>query len=501
MLIHRVKRVGAAVVGLVGAFGIFCFLYALLHMRAWEWPHLYPILGIRGFLWAAFLVTGLVIFTWHWLSRALVPAALVRRRLWFKALMSAWALGLAWTADWAYFETPPTVALEDHFIGAAAKERAATAAVQRYRADGSIAAVKTLLPNVDERRLAIMFARVAVNQPQVFDRVSIGGIIAKYSQKYHVSPVLLLDWNYLDSIYGKSPSGPMPFFAAMNVQLFRHLVQVHLPPWLVESRFRRAMIASPWLPPIVGQRLAMKLRYGAQKATYDIAITPYMTNVMSDLLLVLQKYPDQFPDLLGPDATRDPLARSFLALRGAALLPPYDQPYTHAPRDAAYYERHRRDLISFARAAVYRLSGDFDFATKVQALIARYDMDRYADQLGPARWAALSQRQQTALLAILRDVYVPNIGHASYNLYMSPEFNDTPIAYTATEAAAQYGEVARTDKIWLPPHPEYLWGATASMLRVLSEVWGITTGTPLAGVHPTSTMDGDLNVLVRNHRY
>lgn len=501
LLNHNVKRGAAGLAGLAGAFGIYCILYALTHMRAWEWPRLYAIVGVRGIVWVMFLVGGLVALTWHCSLRALIPAALGRRRVWFKVLMIAWVAGLVWMAEWCYIEEPPTVAIRNYFIGPREEAQAEAAALKRYRADGSIAAIKEIFPGADERRLAIMFARIAVNQPTVFEHVSIGRIIGKYAKEYGVSPLLLLDECYTDSIYGKSPSGPMPFFAGMNVQLFRHLVQMHLPSWLIEGRFRRAMAEGRWLTTVAGQRLGTKLRYGAQKATYDVEITPYQTNIMSDLLLVMQQYPQQFPELLGPDASRDPLARSFLALRGNALLEPYDQPYSHAPRDAAYYDEYRSDLISFARAAVYRLSGDFDFATRVQALVARYHADQYAKKLGPARWAALSERQQTALFVMARDVYTPNIGHLSYNLYMLPELNDSSIEYVGTEAAEHYDEVQRTDRIWIPPHRDRLWGATYGMLDILSEVWGITTGTPLAGVRPYDTTESDLKVLVRNHSY
>lgn len=483
---------------LVGTFGIFCILYALTHMRAWEWVELYPIVGVRGVIFAAFLVGGLVAFTWGCLRRAITPVSNAGRPRWFRALMVAWVLAMMWLAEWSYIDNPPTVAMRDRFIGAADEAPVIVDAVRRYRADGSLAAIKAILPHADERRLAIMFARVAINRPSIFSRVSIGTIIAENASKYGVSPVLLLDWNYIDTLYGKSGSGPMPFCAEMNVQMFRHLTQVHLPSWLIESRFRIAMVDGPWLTMLAGQSFGNKLRYGVQKATYDIAITPYMTNVMSDLLLVLQEYPEEFPELFGPGAPSSPLTASFLALRGHALLKPYDQPYSHAPRDSAYYDRYRDDLISFARAAVYRLSSDFAFATKVQALVARYYMKQYADRIGPDRWSALPERQQTALLAMLRDVYTPNIGHLSYNLYMAPEFNATPITYLASEAAKNYDDVKRPDKTWVPPERKRLWGATVLMLRELSEVWDVTTGTPLAGVQPADTTDDSLKVLVRN---
>lgn len=497
-MLTPMKRAGIATAGLIGAFGIYCTLYALTHMRAWEWAELYPIVGVRGALFAAFMVIGLIAFTWHCLRRVVAPVSAAGRSRWFNTLMLSWVLAIVWLAEWCYVEDPPTVAIRDRFIKPADEEPVIADAIRRYRADGSLAAIKAVLPNADERRLAIMLARVAVNRPSVFNHVSIGTIITENARKYGVSPVLLLDWNYIDSFYGKAPSGPVPFCAEMNVQLFRHLVQAHLPPWLIESRFRIEMVEGPWLTRLAGERLGKKLRYGAQKATYDIPISPYMNSVMSDTLLVLEEYPEEYPELFGPDASPSPLGESFLALRGQGLLKPYDQPYSNARRDAAYYDRHRDQLVSFARAAVYRLGRDFAFATKTQALVARYYMRQYAERIGPDRWAALSERKQTALLALLRDVYTPNIGHLSYNLYMLPEFNATPLAYLAGEVAQNYDAVRRQDKTWTPAEPERLWGATGLMLRVLGEVWGVTTGTPLAGLHPTDTMDDSLKVLVRN---
>lgn len=497
-MLKIMHRAGNAAAALVGVFGLFCAMYALVHIRSWEWAWLYPITGVRGIVFAGFLLGGLIAFTWRCVMRAAVPHSYAGRSHAFRIVMVVWIIGVAWLAEWCYFDDPPTVAIRDHFIGPADEEPIVADAIRRFRADGSLGALKAVLPNVDERSLAIVLARITVTRPSVFKNVSVGKVITETARKYGVSPVLLLDWSYLASIYGKSPSGPVPFCAEMNVQLFRHLVQVHLPSWLIESHFRVAMADGPWLTRVAGERLGTKLRYGAQKASYDIAISPYMNSVMSDTLLVLQEYPQEFPELFGPGAARDPLAESFLALRGQALLKPYDKPYLHKPRDAAYYDQHRNELISFARAAVYRLDGDFSFATKTQALVARYYMDQYAERMGSARWSALSERQQTALLAMLRDVYTPNIGHLSYNLYMSPELNATPIGFLAPEAAENYDSVARTDKTWVPNHPERLWGATALMLHVLSEVWGIATGTPLAGVHPAATIDDSLKVLVRN---
>src|SRR5262249_20769904 len=145
-------------------------------------------------------------------------------------------------------------------------------------------------PAADRQRLALMLARIAVNRPSVFAHVSIGATIGKYAQRYGVSPILLLHWTYLDSFYGEAPPGPMPFFNEVNPEMFRDLVQAHLPPWFVESPIRVALIGGPLFDYVAPQAFANKLRYAFQKATYDIAISPYMNSVYSDLFLILREY-------------------------------------------------------------------------------------------------------------------------------------------------------------------------------------------------------------------
>ena len=54
--------------------------------------------------------------------------------------------------------------------------------------------------------------------------------------------------------------------------------------------------------------MSFKLRYAVQKATYDIAIAPFMNSVMSDLFLILREYPEEFPELFSTAGTSDPLA-------------------------------------------------------------------------------------------------------------------------------------------------------------------------------------------------
>jgi hypothetical protein len=223
-----------------------------------------------------------------------------------------------------------------------------------------------------------------------------------------------------------------------------------------------------------------------------------MNSVFSDTFLVLRKYKSEFPELFATDARGDPLANAFLAIESDGLLEPYDDPYRQRRRDADYYDHHRDDLMSFARAAVYRLTSDFEFATKVQALVARYYSDQYAKRVGPSRWDALTERQQTTLLAMLRDVYTPNIGKLSYNLYLIPELNCTPIDFLADQVSEDFEAVRQTTRTWRPKHSERLWGSTGLMLRVLDEVWDVMTGIPLPGVVSPETVPDSLKVLAWN---
>lgn len=495
----RLKLFGVAVIAAGGWIALACIVQGLLNVRQFEWQPLFTLLGWRGIAFAGFITIGLGI-----LCSALLLRALSRRRrdrafsVALKILFAGWTLAVLWLADWIFLEQPLTNRMANKVFAAHDPGRIAAAALHQFTADGSIAALAGSESHADKERLAIMLARISVNRPSVFDNVSIGRTIAKYAERYDVNPILLLHWVYIDSFYGEAPPGPMPFFAEINPEMFRDQVQAHLPAWFVESRIRIALIDGPWVGYIAPRPYSMKLRYALQKATYDIATAPYMNSVYSDLFLILKEYESEFAELLGDAQSSDPLARSFRNLQQHALLKPYDAPYDHPNRDGAYYDRYREDMITFARAAVYRLGSDFDLATKVQALVARYYADQYARRIGPERWFKLSEGQRTALLAMLRDVYVPNIGNVSYNLYMVPEFNCTPINFFVDEMQKDADGLTKTDATWTPGDRERMWGATGLMLRVLGEVWDVMTGDPLPGIVPTDTMPDAMTVLARH---
>jgi len=499
-VLRQVQRFSAGLVFLCGLLGLLCFAYVVMDVRSFEWATLWRLLGLRGAAFVVFLAAGLALLTWQ-CARVVIRAKKMprRRSLWISVALATWLFAITWLASWVFLEKPISVMAAEGRLTTADLEQAAARAVRTFTADGSLDALAEQWPSMDRDQVAVMLARIAVNRPSVFGEVSIGRTIVENASHYGVSPVLLLHWCYIDSFYGEAPAGPMPFFAEINGEMFRDLVQAHLPWWFVESPLRVALIEGPWFSQLAPETVSFKLRYAVQKATYDIAIAPFMNSVMSDLFLILREYPEEFPELFSTTGASDPLASSFLALRDDGLLEPYHDPYIHTPRTADYYDRNRASLITFGRAAVYRLIGDFAFATKVQALVARYYSEQYRERLGPGRWDSLTERQQTALLAMLRDVYTPSVGRISYNLYMVPEFNTTPIVFLAGEAARDFSRVLAEEKIWIPSDSTRLWGATGLMLRVLGETWGAATGEPLAGFPPTRTVEDSLKVLARHY--
>lgn len=492
-------RVVFACVGLGGLAALACFAYAVSHLFPFEWRPLRQLLGLEGVFFVSWMIFGLVVLVVASMQRALAVSRPFDLRSRFLAVvLGGWLFTVLWLADWVFLEQPLTVRLQERFIGVAEVAKARADALAHYTADGSIGALAKRYPQLDRERIAVMLARIAVNRPSMFEGVSIGEIISEYAERYHVSPALLLHWSYIDSFYGEAPAGPMPFFAEVNGELFRDLVQAHLPPWFIESRLRIELIEGPWLSRVFPNELATKLRYALQKATYDIAISPYMNSVLSDLFLVLKEYPQEFPEVLGPGEGKDPLGAAFHALRNAGLMQPYHDPYSVPKRARSYYDQHRNQLMAFARAAVYRLITDFSFATKAQALIARYYSDQYSARLGEQRWRELNERQQTAMLAMLRDVYTPSIGKLSYDLYLVPEFNTTPINYLAENAAENFPALLDGSRTWEPTDPSRLWGATGLMIRVLGETWGALDRAPLPGLKSAETIPDAIPVLARN---
>ncbi len=140
---------------------------------------------------------------------------------------------------------------------------------------------------------------------------------------------------------------------------------------------------------------------------------------------------------------------------------------------------------------------DFDFATKVQALVARYYSDQYAAHLGREIWNGISEPQRIALLAMLRDVHVTHIGRVSYNLYVLPELNCTPFSFVCSKAREHTSELLEARQIWRPDNYQDLWAAAGFKLRVLSEVWEAVTGTPFQFFPASKTVDDSILMIAR----
>jgi hypothetical protein len=109
-----------------------------------------------------------------------------------------------------------------------------------------------------------------------------------------------------------------------------------------------------------------------------------------------------------------------------------------------------------------------------------------------------SPEQKMALVAMLRDVYMPNIGRPSYNLYLLPEFNCAPFSFVASELGSSAAALSDATTTWRPQHSERLWAGAAYKLRNLSEVLEATRGHPLPGINPTETTSDALTVLALN---
>jgi hypothetical protein len=319
----------------------------------------------------------------------------------------------------------------------------------------------------------------------------IGATIDRYAARYGVDPSLVFFLNYIDSWYGEASAGPVPFLRAMSPETARDFVQVHLPGWFAENRLRGRLIESPFLESLFGPNFGFKLRYALHKATLDVSISPYALNTFSDIFLVLREYPGQFPEIFAAQR-RDTLTQavfdSFQNLRSTAMIPPYEDPYAVPRYDEHYYRDHRQELKRFSRAVFYLTLLDFDFATRVQTLLSKYETDYYVKKLGAERWSRLPAWQRAAMLVMIRDLYQGNVGRLGYNIYALPELNCTPVSWVAAEALVEGGlPSGDAASVWRPKHYELLWAGAGYRLRVFSDVWRQTHGAALKGIVPEAT--------------
>ena len=495
-----VRRTGLGLFFIGGLLLLAIELYVLADLHRFEYAPLLQLLGWRGLAFLLLLNAGLVLAVVVSLRGAVIasssrrPTALVT-----KALLALWIVAVLWLLEWTFMEEPLTVRIASALVTEQDRGSAIARAIERARETGDLAVIRGAAQSADERNFALMLARIAINRPGVLDRRPIAEPIWRYCRAYAVEPALILSGGYVGSFYGEAVSGPMPFFAGLTAETFRDLLQLHLPTWFIENPLRVALIGGPHLENLFGPALGWKLRYAFHKATYDASVDPFETNLYSELFLVLKQYPDEFPELRNRDGWDDePLGAAFRKLESHALRAPYDEPYAHAPVDGTYYQRYRDDLTAFARAAAYRLILDYDFAVKVECLLARYYSELYQERLEGALWARLEPAQKAVLILLLRDIYTHNVGRLAYNLYLLPELNTTPFPYVVEEANKNPDEVVRAKTIWVPPDRESLWGATTLKLRAFGEVWRTIYGNALPGVGPASTVEDAVVVLARH---
>jgi hypothetical protein len=491
-----------AVFGICG--GILAFVvYLLLNTYGFEYRYIVKLLGAAGVAVGAFIVLEAG-YLFGRAARALVKSRyLLPRTLVGRIVMVLWAALLVWVLDWMLLtQNPmsvrvvpaPTAEQRESLLATAAAQLPADALPDSLRGDAKRRA-----------QFAVMLERVAVNRPGDYSAKAFMEAAQKYGAKYGVDPILQYYWAYLCSFYGEAPAGRVPFLRAMTSETIRDFVQVHLPTFLVEARWRRKLIEGPSLDgaSFLGHG-GHDWKYAIQKATYDVSVEPFDTNVYTDVFLVLREFPSEFPEIFGNAAGEQAidrqLAQSFEALKPKFMTKPYDGYYNEPAWTSDDYDTLRAPLKTFARATFYKLALDIDFATRVQTLIAKYYMDQYRAVLGEEAWKSLGNAKQVAMVAMLRDVYTPNIGHVSANVYNLPEFNLAPFYFVADAAKQDQAALLASAGIWKPKDEEKLWAAANTKLRALSEVWRTYYGEPLPGVVPTETLQDAENVVVRSLR-
>lgn len=471
--------------------------YVLWDLRPFEYEPLLKLVGWKGVAFILFLNLGLIL-TLYLCVRSVVsrsgrgePAGPL-----LTTVLALWVVAAYWMLEWTFLERPLTVRLEELFVTPEDKAAAVQDAIRTFEASGDLEALLGDRENTDRLRTAIILQRIRSNAPGVHERHPIGLTIAKYAKKYEANPILLTCWAYVTSFYGEAVSGRIPFFNAVTGETLRDLIQAHLPWWFVESPLRRWLIESEFLPALTGAEIGTKLRYALHKATYDISQDPFSANTYTDALVVLQRYPDQFPELFSAGSGNDALSRSALALGRTSIGQPLEDPYSSPKWTDESYRQYRYDLIAFARALLYRLCLDFDFAARLQALAFRYYSDQFAAYLGDA-WREMSEAQRVALITMSRDVFIPNIGRLSGNVYVLPELTWGGSSFVAHEAKQAGPAVLSTSRIWRPEDAARLWAGAGALLRVLSETWQVMTGRALPGVTPSDTTPEALVVITR----
>ena len=476
-----IRRAGAAlcVVGCIAFLAV--EIAVLVDLFDFEFLPLYELIGARGVGVIVVLNLGLIALLYRatmcW--RQVAPSY---RRLTSAVIVIA-AVGLIGLLQYMFMEMPITVTAVMRARSAAASPGELTESEDFSR----FTLTRRAVTPEARATLRVMYDRIRLNSPQVYARFPIGETIDEYSQRYEVDPIFLFFRAYINSFYGEALSGRVPFFRTMTSETIRDVVQIHLPGWFVESKLRIFLIESPFFNRLVGDEAAFSLRYAVHKATLDVSTQPYDVSTFSDVFLVMKEYPEEFKDVLeapSSDALRSNLKAAFTALRESALQAPYERPYMRPAYTAAYYASNRNQLKRFARSAYCLTVLDFTFATRIQALLSKYQTGFYRRAMGGDVWTGLPDWQRLVMLAMIRDLYTPNVGRPGYNVYALPELNCTPVDYVAGQARDASAELLGPTMhvIWRPPNAEYLWGGAGYQLRVMNDVWSAVNEKPIPGV-------------------
>lgn len=493
---HNLCLITAGIVCLLATIALVAESAIVIDLFSFEIRPLLALLGPAGIATVLVVNAGLIVLV-------LRTAGALRGRTpaWSsldKAILAISALTLAWVAEWVFMEKPITVRLA---TAVAAKVKSAPPDYLAKDFDAFSLTKRAVTPEARDA-LRVAYERIFINNPEAYITNPVAATIDKYAARFDIDPSLLFTINYVDSWYGEATSGPVPFLGRMTSEGIRDVVQIHVPGWFIESPIRRWLIASPFLENLAGHGLGFKLRYAVHKATLDVSSSPLGASTFTNIFLVLKNYPEEFEDILAAgDAPplQAALRDAFAAVDESAILMPCEEPYSHTEHASAYYDVHRKDLKKFARAAYYLTALDFDFASRSAALLLRYRRDYYKSRIGDDAWNRLPAWQQNAMLAMVQDVYVPNVGRLGYNLYALPELNCTALEFVASEAQRDFGDnPPPMDKLWRPKNYEVLWAGASSQLAVMNEIWSLTHPTPIPGIHTSSTLAAASEVVSLN---
>lgn len=480
----------------IAIFLIFAVL-AIADLRSFEWPFIWQLFGPLGIGTAVVGVTLLLLLGWlHW--RVVRGNVELLKSRWTIALHVVAGLVFAWIAQWLFLEQP----LTQRLVAARLDREQISEVHSRLIATDPHHTEKLVEPGVppsEAARLRLMAARIAVNRPDFYRHTNIGDAISDAARRYAVEPILLFYWLFQNSFYGEATSGRLPFASQMTSETFRDFVQAHLPTWLIASSFRRELILGSALEKLAGHHLGWKLRYAVHKATLDLSMDPYNANIFSDVFYVMERYPANFlPDLEGNDASAldRALATSFRSLNEELGLDACD-PDSAEPAD---FSQFSEAFKTFTRATFYKLYFDFDFATKVQALLLKVIDDEFQASPAHTRWNALTRSERASIVAMSRDVFVPNVGHPSLVPFTLPEINCAPRDYLREQVASADPRELNSPVFWRPDNPEYLWAGAGYIVRLLNEVWQAAAGESLRDLGTTDAANESLAVIARLER-